>query len=151
MSELARGIPKYYANWGDLSTMFRTGQVWAATCTNGRGHWLATDQNLPVKFVNPKPGGFALIGTLQVVKGRPNGELAMKLVNFLLSPEIGAQMARIMSYGPANAKTPLPPEIAARVPSTRAEVESLINVDWEFIDANNRAWEERWNKEVVFR
>ncbi|MBL0930903.1 MAG: extracellular solute-binding protein [Alphaproteobacteria bacterium] len=151
MAELAPSVAKYYENWGDLSTLFRTGQVWASTCTNGRANWLATDQNLPVKFVNPKPGGFALIGTLQVVAGRPNTELSMKLVNFLLSPEIAANLAKIMNYGTANSKAVLEPEIAARVPHGKDAIESLINVDWEYIDANNRAWEERWSKEVAFR
>lgn len=151
MAELAPSIAKYYANWGDLATMFRTGQVWAATCTNGRAHWLANEQNIPVKYVNPKPGGFALIGTLQVIAGRPNRDLAMKLVNFLLSPEVGADMARIMNYGSGNSKVKLSPELAARVPNSREEIESLINIDWAYVDANNRAWEERWNKEVAFR
>ena len=151
MAELAPSIAKYFENWGELSTLFRTGQVWAATCTNGRANWLATDQNLPVRFVSPKPGAFALIGTLQVVAGRPNTDLAMRLVNFLLSAEVAADMARIMNYGSANAKLQLAPEIAARVPYGRSEIEGLINIDWAYVDANSRAWEERWNKEVAFR
>jgi putative spermidine/putrescine transport system substrate-binding protein len=151
MAELAPSISKYYSNWGDLSSMFRTEQVWVATCTNGRGHWFATDQKLPVKFVNPKPGGFALIGTLQVVKGRPNTDLAMKLVDFLLGVDTQTEMARIMSYGPSNSKVKLPSDLASRLPSSREEVESLILVDWDYINTNNQAWEERWNKEVAFR
>jgi putative spermidine/putrescine transport system substrate-binding protein len=75
----------------------------------------------------------------------------MRLVNFLLSAEVAADMARIMNYGSANAKLQLVPEIAARVPYGRTEIEGLINIDWAYVDANSRAWEERWNKEVAFR
>ncbi|MGQ0663137.1 MAG: extracellular solute-binding protein [Pseudomonadota bacterium] len=151
MAELAKDMPKFYSNWPELVASFRSGEVWAATITNGRADWMNRTQGLMLHFVNPKPGGFALVGALVLVDGRPHQDLAKKLYNFLMSAEVQKEMAETLGYGPSNTTVKLSPEVAAKVPSTRQEVESLILIDWRYVNSVNSQWEERWNKEVAFK
>lgn len=149
MAELSKGVPKFYSNFTELATSLKSGELWAATSTNGRAQWMRTTQGAPVEFVNPKPGGFALVGTIHVIAGRKHTELAKKLLNYALSPEVQKELAETLEYGPSNRDTKLSEEIAKRVPSTEKEIERLILVDWSYINSVFSQWEERWQKEVA--
>lgn len=99
---------------------------------------------LPVKFVRPQEGGSALYITMNAVKGRPNSDLAAKLIDFSLSPDVQVALAQEMRYSPTNRKAELPADVAAEVvhgdgleqlvrfdPATVAGVAPKMVADWK--------------------
>lgn len=99
---------------------------------------------LPVKFVRPEEGGSALYITMNAVKGRPNTDLAAKLIDFSLSPEVQVALASEMRYSPTNRTAELPADVAAEVvhgegleqlirfdPATVAGIAPKMVADWK--------------------
>lgn len=99
---------------------------------------------LPVKFVQPEEGGSALYITMNAVKGRPNADLAAKLIDFSLSPEVQVELAREMRYSPTNRLAELPADVAGEVvhgeglqqlirfdPATVAGIAPKMVADWK--------------------
>ena len=76
-----------------------------------------------------------------------NEALAQKFVQYLLSPPVQALLADSQGVAPANRKTQLSPEVAARVPNPDA-IGKLIRVDWDVVNLKRADWTQRWNREI---
>lgn len=92
----------------------------------------------PVAIIYPDQGenqlGTLFIpNTLAIVKGCPHPEAARKLVDFLLQPEIEAQLAA----GPSG-QIPLNPQVKARLRVETPETIRAMDVDWQ---AAAKAWD----------
>lgn len=107
--------------------------------------YILTKSGLPVKFVVGQEGVPAVLFTANLVAGRPNQELAKKLIDFSLSPEVQEAFAREMRYTPTNSKAKLDPDVAREVVSGDA-VGSLIRFDPAEIDRNRPRLVEQWKK-----
>ena len=55
----------------------------------------AKARGVPVEFVTPKEGAIAFKTTIHIVKNSPNKELAFKLIEAALSPEVRDRLVKL--------------------------------------------------------
>lgn len=131
----------------EIQQNFAQNDAWIAPFAQDYAH-VIRQSGLPVKFVVPSEGSSALYITMSTVAGRPNQDLAQKLIDFSLSPEVQAAMAEEMRYSATNRKTPLSDAIAAEVahgegleqlvrfdPSKLVEIAPKMVADWKALIA----------------
>ncbi|WP_027892511.1 polyamine ABC transporter substrate-binding protein [Calidithermus chliarophilus] len=106
----------------------------------------AMEENDKVKYVIPAEGGTRWTDSLAVLSKSPNAELAYKFINYLLEPEVAAQVSNGIGYG-----TPVPaalPMIEAKdnpVIYPPAEVQQKLEFLADLgpdLDAFNAVWAE---------
>lgn len=128
----------------EVQQNFAQNEAWLAPFAQDYAHTIR-ESGLPVKFVIPEEGAAAVYFTANLVANRPNQELAKKLIDFELSPEVQAAFARAMRYSPTNSKTELPPDVAQDVVYGDA-VDSLVRFDPVKIDSIRNSLVEDWKK-----
>ena len=131
---------------GKMTELFQSGQVVMGVWGSGRVKAFQ-DTGFPVEFVYPKEGAIAL-GISACPVAKPNASpLAQEFLAFMLTPEVQAMHAKGAGSGPVNKKTVLPPELQKGLPYGDA-VAKLIALDWDTINANRTAWNNRWTREI---
>lgn len=149
MAELGRNIDVWYTAHPQALTLFKTEQIHMAVWTNARAFW-AKGEGANVEFVTPREGGFPVVSTVHVVRGR-KGALGMRFINHLLSEGSQRSIAEGLQYAPVNRTVEISAEIKARVPYGPAGISKLLFADWKEIIPQLDVWAERWQKEVVRR
>src|SRR4051794_31912868 len=90
LQELKPNIAAVAANPGQLATLYQQGQI-----DIGPGNFNAIQilkaRGVPVEFAAPKEGAIAFKTTIHIVKNSPNKELAAKLIESSLTPEVQAK------------------------------------------------------------
>jgi putative spermidine/putrescine transport system substrate-binding protein len=137
------------ANPGALATLFQQGQV-DISPGNFNAIQILKARGVPVEFVAPKEGAIAFKTTIHIVKNSPNKELAFKLIEASLSPEV--QMTLMNSpylIVPTNSKVPMGGEIARVLAKDTEELKKkFVFQDWKKINEQRSAWIERFNREI---
>jgi spermidine/putrescine transport system substrate-binding protein len=64
----------------------------------------ASRENPQLDYVIPKEGSYMWVDSLCLVRGSENREDALRLVDYLLEPEVGADIANTVRYATPNAK-----------------------------------------------
>lgn len=72
------------------------GMIWSGSA------FLARQERTPLAVIWPKEGGFFWMDSLAIPANAQNIEGALKLINFLLRPEIAAQLAENIGYSTPN-------------------------------------------------
>lgn len=147
MAKIAANISVWVNTHPDHLELYRTGQIAMSMWTDGRIAW-AKEEGVNIEAAIPKEGFFPLVSTLSIIDGRPNGELAQKLVNHLLSPEAGIVMADQLGYFPTNMETDLPPEVQAKTLLTKENIDDLQIADWKYLVTVYDDWQMRWEREI---
>ena len=102
------------ANPGALATLFQQGQI-DISPGNFNAIQILKARGVPVEFVAPKEGAIAFKTTIHVVKNSPNKELAFKLIEAALSPEVQTTLMNSpYLIVPTNTKVQMGGEIAKR-------------------------------------
>jgi len=107
-----------------------------------------SDTGFPGGFVYPEEGGIALMVAACPVVDSDVPELAQKLVQYVLSPEVQVALAETNGFGPTNMQTELPPELAESLPYGPERINNLVAVDWNVINPKREEWTRRWSREV---
>ena len=128
----------------EVQQNFAQNDAWLVPFAQDYAHTIR-ESGLPVRFVVPEEGAAGVYFTANLVKGRPNQELAKALIDYSLSPEVQAAFAEGMRYSPTNTKTVLAPEIADEVLYGDA-VDSLVRFDPLELDERRNAIVEEWKK-----
>lgn len=131
----------------EVQQNFAQNDAWVAPFSQDYAY-IIRKSGQPVKFMMPKEGAPAVYFTANLVANRPNQDLAKKLIDFELSPEVQAAFAREMRYSPTNRKTQLPPEVATEVVYGDA-VRSLVRFDPVAIDKARNGLIEDWKKLIA--
>lgn len=148
MAKIAQNIDVWVDAHASHLELYRNGQISMSMWTDGRIAWARDSEGTKIQGAIPKEGFFALSSTLSVVAGRPNADLAQKLVNTLLSPEAGVIMAQKLGYFPTNKEARLPPEVQAKMMITPENVNNLQSADWKYIVSVYDKWQQRWEREI---
>jgi putative spermidine/putrescine transport system substrate-binding protein len=143
---IAPNVLSFDPSPGKIAELFQDDEIALAVWGNGRVQALR-QQGIPVEFVYPKEGAVALGMGVCVVDKSANEALAQKFVQYVLSPPVQAILADSQGVAPANRKTQLPPEVAARVPGPDV-IGKLIRVDWDVVNPKRADWTQRWNREI---
>jgi putative spermidine/putrescine transport system substrate-binding protein len=120
------------------SQLFESGQAVIGVWSN-LGSQSEKAKGVPMQWVLPKEGGFALPEWAGVVKNAPNPQGALAWLNFRISPVAEAAFAVAENYGPTNAKLKLPANVSQRVIYGPAAVKKLQNLDWNAFNVKRPA------------
>jgi putative spermidine/putrescine transport system substrate-binding protein len=137
------------ANPGQLATLYQQGQI-----DIGPGNFNAIQilkaRGVPVEFVAPKEGAIAFKTTIHIVRNSPNKELAFKLIEASLSPEVQAKlMDSPYLIVPTNTKVKMGGEIAKVLAKDHAEMKrKFVFQDWAAINKQRSAWIEKFNRDI---
>ena len=107
------------------------GDVVMALGWNGRFQ-AGMDSNLPIAMSWAEQ--IPQVGYFMIPKGAPNKATAVKFLNFILKPEINAEMSRYVAYGPATkgAWAHIDAARAERLPSTPERLKNALFLDIEW-------------------
>lgn len=146
MDKIAPNVLSFDPSPGKIAELFQSDEVAIAVWGNGRVQALR-QQGIPVEFVYPKEGAVALAMGMCVVDKSANDALAQKFVQMILTPQTQALLAESQGVAPSNKKTQLSMAVAARVPSP-AQIDKLVRVDWDVVNAKRAEWTQRWNRQI---
>lgn len=98
----------------------------------------------PVEWLVPAEGALALPQSFQIVTNAPNRELALRLVDFVLSPEVQTRLANELLLVVTNRDVTLDPDVAPLVP-----IDNVQYFDLAIIGAKRGEWTNRFNREIL--
>lgn len=140
-------VSSFVATPAELDNIMAQGQAWVTVNGSTRAY-IMKDSGAPIDFVFPDEGAGFFNNYFDVVKGAPNPEAAQILVNYLIGEEAQALISEGLIVAPVNRNVAVSPELAERVPDGDAELEKLIVIDRQAMNANLDDWADRWNREV---
>lgn len=147
VEKIGPNVLTYEPSSGKMSELFQNREAAISVWGSGRLKSLA-DTGFPGGFVYPKEGGVALmIGACPVVNSDVP-DLSQSLIQYLLTPEVQAQIAKTKAWGPTNKKTVLSKELGDTLPYGPDKINALIAVDWNVINPLRAKWTKRWAREV---
>jgi putative spermidine/putrescine transport system substrate-binding protein len=150
IKDLKPNIAAVAANPGQLATLYQQGQV-----DIGPGNFNAIQilkaRGVPVEFVSPKEGAIAFKTTIHIVKNSPNKELAFKLIETAISPEVQAKlMDSPYLIVPTNSKVKMGGEVASVLAKDVDDMKKkFVFQDWAAINQQRASWIERFNREIT--
>lgn len=147
IAAIKRLQPKLVDFTGTMEKHLESKEVAIAVLHDGSAYDLAK-RGIPVDWVAPSEGVPILDQVIQVARGSKNKELAWKLVDMYLSPEVQLAFANELFFSPTNRTVKVPPDVAKKIISGPADVEKLVVFDWTQIAKQRPQWTERWNKEL---
>lgn len=138
----------FFNNADEVSMLFQQKRIWLAWWNNPRAAQVKAS-GVPIEFIVPKEGAPLFTNGMALVKGAPNRDNALKLMNWLLSDEGQKLIAKHYRGGPVVPSVKLEPDVAAEVPYGKVVESGAFLVDMDTVVRNRAAWLERWGKEVA--
>ena len=137
------------SNPGALAALFQQGQI-DISPGNFNAIQILKARGVPVEFVAPKEGAIAFKTTIHIVKNSPNKELAFKLIEAAISPEVQARlMEEPYLVVPTNSKVKMGGVVARSLAKDQNELQKkFVFQDWKTINESRAAWIERFNREI---
>ncbi len=149
IEELKPNLAAVAGNPGALASLYQQGQI-----DIGPGNFNAIQilkaRGVPVEFVAPKEGAIAFKTTIHVVKNSPNKELAAKLIDAALSPEVQTKlMESPYLIVPTNTKVKMGGEIAKVLAKDHDDMKKkFVFQDWKKINEQRAGWIEKFNRDI---
>ena len=149
IEELKPNLAAVAANPGSLASLYQQGQI-----DIGPGNFNAIQilkaRGVPVEFVAPKEGAIAFKTTIHVVKNSPNKELAAKLIEAALSPEVQTKLMQSpYLIVPTNTKVKMGGEIAKVLAKDHDDMKKrFVFQDWKMINQQRAGWIEKFNRDI---
>ncbi len=141
-------VVEYIPSSAKLSEMVQTGEAALFPLTPTMVSTFKA-RGLPIEYVQPKEGSVVLMTAECVIAKNSEPELAQKLAEFILTPDVQAKALQYGNYNPSNAKTkPTTPAAEAEFKALNDYMKTAVTVDWEAINENRPAWNQRWNRTV---
>jgi len=102
-------------------------------------------EGAPLAISTPPEGTFALLNALVIVKGGPHPDLASEFIDFGISKDLQEKAATLGDYGPVHPEVQLETGLAERIQITPDVLESLVVLDWDYVNMQRPTWTDRWN------
>ncbi|RED58542.1 ABC transporter substrate-binding protein [Cohnella lupini] len=148
LAELKDNVVKFYGQTSEFVNMFAQQEIAGGPIMES--YFKDLQAAVPgAKFVKPAEGGYAVMNTLNVVKGSKNKELAEAFIDWQLSKEVQEKSAKAKVDSPVNKDVQLTEEEAKGVTYGAEVIEKLNKLDMAFVNKNIANWTDRWNKEVA--
>ncbi len=142
---LTPSVKQYYTSFSAPESLFSTGEITMASWFDGRAESLKA-AGKPIDFVIPKEGGVLIRSAMGVVKDSKQQELARKLIDYTMRPEVQVGFAKEMYYGPTNTTVELDKDLQDKVVFGKEKVESLIAPDWNQLLPKREEWLTKWTE-----
>jgi putative spermidine/putrescine transport system substrate-binding protein len=120
--------------------LLETGECWAMASLFS-SVVIPKEKESPVKMSTPKEGIFVGPAGICLVKGGPNTEMALALIDMLLSAELQDKLQPETYAFPSNTSAKPPLGVGADV--------KVHNLDWEFVAKERGEWVKRWDREMA--
>jgi putative spermidine/putrescine transport system substrate-binding protein len=104
---------------------------------------------IPVSWSDAVEGNLGVVDTVNIEKGTPNRDLAIKFANFMLSVEVQQQIGALMTEAPANKDAVLSDDVAAKVAYGEEAVAKIKTFNNNYINAEKPAWIEWFQKSIA--
>lgn len=148
MKELMPNVVKEYGQTSEFVNMFSQGEIAAGPIMEM--YVGSLQEAVPnAKFVSPEEGGYAVMNTINVVKGTDQKELAEEFVNYILSKEVQEKSAKAKIDSPVNTEVELTEDEATGLTYGEEVIKSLNTLDMKFVNENSKTWIDRWNRELI--
>jgi putative spermidine/putrescine transport system substrate-binding protein len=147
LAAIKRAQPKLVDFTGTMEKHLESKEVVIAILHDGAAYDLQK-RGIPVDWVAPSEGTPILDQVIQVTRGSKNKELAWKLIDDYLSPEVQLAFATELFFSPTNRTVKVPADVARKIISGPADVDKLVLFDWGHVAKQRPQWTERWNKEM---
>ncbi len=131
----------------EMQTLMQLEEAWLSMLCNGRVFDLQQKGVDFVKIARPKEGTYAMISTVQVAKMTKEPDLAMKFINYVLSPECQEMFAEKTYYAPTVRNAKIPSELEGILLSGE-DIENLYIPDWEKVNEVKEQWVEMWERAI---
>lgn len=148
LKELNKSVVKYYGQTSEFVNMMAQGEIAAGPIMEMYVKDLKAGTP-DVKFVTPTEGAYAIMNTINVVKGSKNKQLAEDFINWHLSKEAQEKSAKARIDSPVNKTLQLTAEEAQGITYGADVVAKLRKMDMKFVNQNLKKWIDRFNKEVT--
>ncbi len=141
---------KIKAITSDYQDPLKSGELLLCQAYSGDVFTIQAD-NAKVEYVIPKSGAFSWVDSMAIPKGAPHPGNAMKFMNYMLDPKVGAALTNAVNYGsPNKAAQPFinkdiltnpliypPPAVLAKLPFQKdiGEKETEYNDRWTDVKA----------------
>ena len=147
-NELKKLMPNVAAfNSDNPANPYMEGEVNLGMIWNGSA-FVARQAGTPIDVVWPKEGGIFWMDSLAIPANAKNKEGALKLINFLLRPDVAKQVAETIGYPTPNlaARKLLSPEVA-NDKTLYPDAETIKNGEWQNdVGSANSIYEEYYQK-----
>jgi putative spermidine/putrescine transport system substrate-binding protein len=129
----------------DFSQLFVQKEIWLATWQQPIVTRLAKETGLKLTFVYPKEGAVAQMVGMVGVANAEHGELAQKLLNYVLSPVVQKMVASKFYETPVARDLNISQELADEVGYTPEAKSRLVIIDDATVAQNLTAWTAKFN------
>jgi putative spermidine/putrescine transport system substrate-binding protein len=145
VSELQPNVVKNYNTGSELVNLISTGEV---SVSMAQDFTLASMQAAvpTMQWAKTKEGDIATLNTVNIPNGAANPDLALKFINFILSPEVQQKEAEQGVDAPVSTKVQLTPDQAKLWTYGKAMIDSLQRLDYAKMNAASADWIGRWNE-----
>ena len=143
LAELKPNIVNTYTSANNTITMLNQGEISVAVLLD-YSYTTAKNANPDYVWVDPAEGSFAGYNMLSITSTCENVELAKLFVDFYLSYEVQYAEAIDGVDSPVRTDIELTEEQAANF-TYGDQINTLIMVDWDVVDANLENWITMWN------
>jgi putative spermidine/putrescine transport system substrate-binding protein len=148
LKEINGNVVKYYSKTSEYVNMFSQGEIAAGPIMEM--YFKDIQAAVPeAKFVTPEEGGYAVMNTVNIVKGSKHKELAEKFINWHLSKEVQEKAAKAKVDSPVNTTVQLSDEETKGITYGAEVINKLRKLDMKFVNEHSKAWIDRWNREIT--
>jgi spermidine/putrescine transport system substrate-binding protein len=141
-----------YSHYDEMAQLMASEEIWIADTDDG-GYRQAVERGVPLKLVYPAEGFHGWYDGPCIVADAPNEDAAYVFIDYMLSPEVHAGVARELGYAPSNSRVVeiLSAEEQAAVGIDQAEdniakLDILQNFGAEFDQKVSRLWQRAKNE-----
>jgi putative spermidine/putrescine transport system substrate-binding protein len=114
---------------------------------NARAQYFSDQSKGRMKATVPKEGTVFQINTINLVKGAPNKDAALKFINYALGPQAQTDFAELMFYAPTNLNASVSSEALRR--TVIGQMDRVISVDWVEYSKVRDKLDEVWRRQVI--
>jgi putative spermidine/putrescine transport system substrate-binding protein len=147
VKKIAPNVLTWEPSPGKMAQLMQTGEGALVVWGNGRVQSVA-DQGAPVEFVYPREGSPVIMVAACVTDGAPQAKLGQQFLQHIVSPEVQAQLAQTLSWGPVSKSAKISPEVAKKVVYGPQQVATLLAPNYNAINPKRAEWTQRWNRAV---
>lgn len=148
LAELSPNIVKFYSQTSEFVNMFSQEEIAGGPIMEM--YFKDLKAAVPdAKFVAPSEGAYAVMNTLNIVKGSDQKELAEEFMNWQLSKEVQEKSAKAKVDSPVNTEVVLSGEETEGITYGADVVEKLVKLDMAFVNSQMATWTDRWNREIA--
>jgi putative spermidine/putrescine transport system substrate-binding protein len=121
---------------------FGTGVMWKARVVQWQ------NAGIPVRAIAPTEGALAYISGFVIPKNAPNKDGAYAYLDAMLDKSAQEAFAIDMGYNPTVSNATVAPDLNQRIGFTPDEVKKLVDLDYDYMNKNDVAFKEWWDKEL---